>query len=99
MRLLRDPHRLHQMKEWFADHIAAWFYAAFGGLVIWIAKRATAKVDAQESRIALLELQQVKREDLDSLRRSVDEALTRTCARIESRTDEILLHMARRDDR
>jgi hypothetical protein len=94
------------MKDWFTDHVTEWFFTIFGGIVVWIARRATAKVDAQELRISNLEAQQVKRDDLEALRKSVDEALTRTCARIESRTteisqlqSEILLHMARRDDR
>lgn len=87
------------MKDWLADHLPESLLGLFATLVGWLAQRTISKVDAQEARIANLEKKQATREDLEELREAMNGTLTRSLARIESRTDEILLHLASREDR
>lgn len=87
------------MKDWILDHLPESIVAAFVGLVGWLAQRAIRKVDAQEARIALLERDSVTKETIDELRESMTSSITHAFARVETRTDEILLHLARDDRR
>jgi hypothetical protein len=87
------------MKDWLLNHLPESLVTAFASLVGWIAHRAITKVDAQEARIRSLEESRVKREDLEDLREAFNATLTHSLARIESRTDEILLHLAERERR
>lgn len=87
------------MKDWFLAHLPESIVSAFATLVGWLAHRAIRKVDEQEERIKHLENSHATREDLEDLRESMNHTLTNSLARIESRTDEILLHLAERDRR
>jgi hypothetical protein len=85
--------------NWLTEHLKEWFFAAFGGLVIWIAKRATAKVDALEARTAALERDKATRGDIEALREHIDRSIAQSAASIGSRTDQILMLLARKDGR
>ena len=90
--------RANTMKEWFIDHIAEWFFAAFGSVVLWLANRSIKKVDAQEERIAALERKAVTKDDFAELRESMNSTFVNGMQRLEMRQDQILFHMAKRDD-
>lgn len=87
------------MKEWLENHLPESLLAAFFAIVGWWVQRKIARADALEARIAALERDKVTKADIDDLRESVDRTIERSFARIESRTDEILLHLAERDRR
>ena len=86
------------MKEWFLEHITEWFFAAFGGIVLWLANRSIKKVDALEERCAALERKTVTKDDFDELRESMNSTFVNGMQRLEMRQDQILFHMAKRDD-
>lgn len=65
----------------------------------WWVQRKIARSEALEARITALERDKVTKADIEDLRESNNEAITRGFARVESRTDEILLHLAQRDSR
>lgn len=83
------------MKDWLAAHIPESFVVAFFGLVGWWVQRKIAKTEALEARVLALEKDKVTRDDIDDLREHIDASITRSLARVETRTDEILLHLAR----
>lgn len=87
------------MREWLENHLPESVFAAIVALVGWLAQRAIHKVDAHEARLAELEKNSVTKETIDELRQSMNYSITHAFARVESRTDEILLHLAQRDDR
>jgi hypothetical protein len=84
------------MIQWLQEHLPESMAGLIVGLVGWYARRAIHKVDEQEDRIALLEAQQVKREDIDALRETFDLTLTRSLSRIEKRQDELMLELVAR---
>lgn len=87
------------MKDWLQAHLPESIFALVTALVGWLAQRAIAKVDRHEDRLAELERNSVTKETIDELRQSMNFSITHAFARVESRTDEILLHLAQRDDR
>jgi copper homeostasis protein CutC len=87
------------VKDWLANHLPESLLGIFATLVGWLAQRAINKVDAQEERIAALERDKVTKENIEELRESMNASITHAFARVETRTDEILLHLARRDQR
>lgn len=87
------------MTDWIAAHLPESLVTAFASLVGWLAHRAIKKVDEQEARLAALERDSVTKADLEDLRESHSQAITHACARIETRTDQILLHLASLDQR
>jgi hypothetical protein len=84
-------------KEWLENHLPESLITAFATLVGWLAHRAIRKVDEQEDRIARLERDSVTKQSIDDLRVQLDRSITSALARVESRTDEILLHLASQD--
>lgn len=86
------------MKEWFLDHIAEWFFAAFGGLSLWLVNRSVKKVDRLDERLTLVERKTVTKDDFDELRESMNATFVNGMQRLEARQDQILFRMMKRDD-
>lgn len=81
-------------KNWLLQHLPESITTLIAGFIAWLARRAIAKVDAQEDRIAALERSTVTKDDFDELRESMNATFTNGIERVERRTDEILLHLA-----
>lgn len=87
------------MKDWLLDHLPESLMGSVVGVIGWWMQRKIARADALEARVQALERDKVTRDDIDELREHIDASITRSLARVETRTDEILLHLARKDDR
>jgi hypothetical protein len=87
------------MKDWLLEHIPESLTAAFFAVIGWWVQRKIARSEALEVRIQALERDKATKTDIDDLREHIDASITRSLARVETRTDEILLHLARRDMR
>lgn len=87
------------MKDWFFDHVPESFIAAMLSVVGWWVQRKIARADALEARIVALERDKVTKDNIEELRESMTSSITHAFARVETRTDEILLHLAQRDSR
>jgi hypothetical protein len=86
-------------REWLENHLPESVLAAMFAIVGWWIQRKIARSEALEARIAALEKDGAKRGDIEALREHIDTSITRAVARVETRTDEILLHLARQSDR
>lgn len=82
------------MKDWLANHLPESIWTAFGGLILWFAQRAIAKVDAYEARIASIERVAVTKDDFDELRESVVAQIANNQTRTEDRLERIWQHLA-----
>jgi hypothetical protein len=87
------------LKDWLLDHLPESFVTAFLGALGWWVQRKVAHADALEKRVAALESDQVTSGDISALREHIDRSISGSLARVEQRTDEILLYLARRDGR
>lgn len=85
------------MRDWLEAHVPESVLAALLSLVGWWVQRKIARSERLEERVAALERDKVTKADIRDLRESMEDTVTRSSARVESRTDEILLHLARRD--
>jgi hypothetical protein len=97
VRLLLES-RDASVNDWLLDHLPEWIAGALVGIAAWFAQRAISKVDAQEERIAALERKTVTKDDFDELRESMTSTFVNGMQRLEMRQDQILFHMAKRDD-
>lgn len=86
------------MKDWLVDHLPESLIAAMLSVIGWWVQRKLARNDAFEARITALERNRVTKEDFDELRESMNATFVNGMQRIENRTDQILFHMAKRDD-
>jgi hypothetical protein len=92
---MNDP----TVRGWFESHVPESLMAAFFAAVGWWVQRKIARADALEDRIQALERDKVTKADVEELRESMVASITNSFARVESRTDEILLHLAQQDRR
>lgn len=81
---------LHGAGEWIATAVM--------GVLGWFSLDTVRKFRGHGRRIGVLEASSVTRDDLETLRLQVDQTITNACDRIERRTDEILLHLAKRGE-
>lgn len=86
------------MKDWLAAHLPESVVTIIAFVTAWFTQRG-ARLRAHHKRIQKLETERVTREDFDELRESMNATFTNGMDRLERRTDEILLHMARKDYR
>lgn len=87
------------MKDWILDHLPEAFVTSLLTALGWWVQRKIARSEALEARITALERDKVTKADIEDLRESMNHTITLGNTRIESRTDEILLHLAQRDSR
>lgn len=88
------------VKDWLLNHIPESLMTFLLALLGWWVQRKIARSDALEARVQALERDKVTKENIEELRESLERTITHSNARVEARTDEILLHLAaRRRDR
>lgn len=88
------------MKDWLIDHAPESILGLIASVLGWWIQRKIARSDALEARVIALERDKATRGDIEALREHIDRSIASSSARVEMRTDEILLHLAaRRGDR
>lgn len=80
--------------NWLLEHMPESVTAVFLAISAWFAQRG-ARLRGIGRRVSKLEQDRVTREDLELLRGRMEDAFTTGIERVERRTDEILLHLAR----
>lgn len=81
------------------EGLREWIGTALLSILGWLGVDIVRKFRGHGRRLAALEREHVTRADLDKLRDELSDTVTSACGRIESRTDDILLHLAKRDPR